>query len=205
MLNGNQFLSYVHQLCIVLMMEFVKESGIFPYTLFDTNIYLLNELTISSKLFKSFVMICGCGPYIKTGSLLSSSSSESVSNRSSVPTDIDCDRSLSVCVPRATPPFALLSAAISRSICRSIWTSIGANIPAKTGNLIGSVISYQLSLSMIYQYDIHLVKGGVGHLPNLAPRLATSNKHNITCFSFFRMIRSSVSNSRHSNICRLFL
>lgn len=43
------------------------------------------------------------------------------------------------------------------------------------------------------------------NLPNLAPRRATSNRHNITCFSFFRMIRSSVSNSRHSKISRLFL
>ena len=42
-------------------------------------------------------------------------------------------------------------------------------------------------------------------LPNLAPRLATSSKHKITCFSFFRIIRSSVSKSRHSKICRQFL
>lgn len=42
-------------------------------------------------------------------------------------------------------------------------------------------------------------------LPNLAPRRATSNKHKITCFSFFRIIRSSVSNSRHSKICKQFL
>jgi hypothetical protein len=42
-------------------------------------------------------------------------------------------------------------------------------------------------------------------LPNLAPRRATSSRHKITCFSFFRIMRSSVSKSRHSKICRQFL
>ena len=35
-------------------------------------------------------------------------------------------------------------------------------------------------------------------MPNLAPRLATSNKVRITCFSFLRHTRSSVSNMMHS-------
>lgn len=33
----------------------------------------------------------------------------------------------------------------------------------------------------------------------------TSNKHSITCFSFLRIIRSSVSNNRHSNTPSPFL
>ena len=35
-------------------------------------------------------------------------------------------------------------------------------------------------------------------MPNLAPRLATSNKVKITCFSFLRQTKSSVSNMMHS-------
>lgn len=38
--------------------------------------------------------------------------------------------------------------------------------------------------------------------PILAPRRATSNRQSITCFSFLRMMRSSVSKSRHSKTPR---
>ena len=41
-------------------------------------------------------------------------------------------------------------------------------------------------------------------IPNLAPRLATSNKVKITCFSFFLHTKSSVSNMMHSITPRKF-
>lgn len=111
------------------------------------------KLTISSKLFRSLVTICGWGPYMRHGSSCCISAYSS---------------SLSSFPEFPWAPFAaLFSAAISLSICLSIWTSIGASIP------------------------------------NFAPRLATSSKQRITCRSFLRIIRSSVSNNRHSMIPKL--
>lgn len=109
------------------------------------SIKMIFSLTNSWRVLRSFVTICGCGPYMRQGSSSYSSS------LSSLP----------------APFAALFSAAISRSICLSICTSNGAS------------------------------------MPNLAPRRATSSRHNITCRSFLRIIRSSVSKSRHSMMPRL--
>uniref|UniRef100_A0A1B0ASR4 Uncharacterized protein n=1 Tax=Glossina palpalis gambiensis TaxID=67801 RepID=A0A1B0ASR4_9MUSC len=104
------------------------------------NRILVLQLTITEEfanIQRSFVTICGCGPYISIGPSVSSSSfSESVSSNISVSVaTLSVPTPLSVCVASfsvwvAQPiPFALLSAAISRSICRSICTSMGASIP----------------------------------------------------------------------------